>query len=219
MHAYHGKASVEHAISNHWYDAVIPNYFDLADFTYNAKKMDYLLFLGRVNSGKGIHVAEQLAKATGRTLVVAGAGEHEFNSGADVKRVGVVGPEARRKLLSNAKAVICASTFLEPFCGVQIEAQLSGTPVISTDWGAFAEYNLHGVTGYRCKTFEQFTWAVRHLDDLSSAACRLHGEKFSIEKIGPRFTDYFQSAADTKNGGPGWYAERPDRKDLTDTSF
>ena len=83
-----------------------------------------------------------------------------------VELVGVVGPAERKRLLSRAKAVICASTFAEPMCGVQVEAMLSGTPVISTDFGAFSEYNLHGVTGWRCRTFEQFIWAGQHVGDI-----------------------------------------------------
>lgn len=57
-----------------WYDAVIPNYFDLDDFDYCAEKDDYFLFLGRVNSGKGIHIALQVVRDIGGKLLIAGAG-------------------------------------------------------------------------------------------------------------------------------------------------
>lgn len=141
LHAYLGERAITNVSNDNWYDVVIPNYFDTADFDYSQDKDDYLLFLGRVYSGKGIHIAVQLAEELGLELVVAGAGKVEqWMARTDrpvseyVREHGVVGPTLRRKLLSRAKAVICASTYLEPFCGVQVEAFLSGTPVISSDY-------------------------------------------------------------------------------------
>ena len=58
MHAFYGMMGVGHCQSD-WYDVVIPNYFDPEDFVFNDKKEDYMLFLGRVYVGKGIHVAIQ----------------------------------------------------------------------------------------------------------------------------------------------------------------
>jgi glycosyltransferase involved in cell wall biosynthesis len=222
MHAYQGQKLIEWGQNDRWYDAVIPNYFDLDDFVYSDKKDDYFLFLGRVGAGKGIHIAQQIAVATDTTLVVAGHGDFDFDMKAKIRRVGVVGPAERSDLLAGAKATICASTFMEPFCGVQIESMLSGTPAISSDLGAFAEYNLHGITGYRCRTFEQFEWAARNIGKLRSSDCRLWGENFSLEKIGLRYTEYFTSVAAAHADGDKWYAKRDNRTDLdhvTNMSF
>lgn len=217
MHAYQGQKAIETADNEFWYDVVIPNYFDLADFTYSPTSDDYLLFLGRVNSGKGIHIAEQIAKATKHRLIVAGAGVPPDD--AEGSYFGVVDPGQRRTLLANAKAVLCPSTFLEPFCGAQIEAMLSGTPVISSDRGAFAEYNRHGMTGFRCRTFEHFVWATNNIAQIDRRDCRLWGETFSLERVGPKYTEYFESVADIYGGGKGWYAERPTRSSLGNTTF
>lgn len=53
------------------FDAVIPNYFDVEDFTPKAEKDDYLLFIGRMINRKGPHVAVQIAKEAGMTLKMA----------------------------------------------------------------------------------------------------------------------------------------------------
>lgn len=212
MNCHYGLPRLQAMFTDSWYDATIPNYFDLADFTFSPKHEDYFLFLGRIGPGKGSDIASDIVRRIGGRLVVAGPGHIEL--APHIVQVGVVNPEQRRRLLSGAKATICASTYLEPFCGVQIESMLSGTPVISTDWGAFAEYNLHGVTGYRCRTMEQFTWAARNIEKIDRYACREWAERnFSLERVGAMYEEYFNGVAQV-HGGAGWYAERPDRTEL-----
>jgi glycosyltransferase involved in cell wall biosynthesis len=221
LHGYRGMKDIEFAADDWWYDAVIPNYFDLDDFDYCADKDDYFLFLGRVSSAKGINVAMQVAQAAGKKLLIAGAGQ--LNGDETVgdpppsefaTLLGPVGPAERRTLLAKAKAVLAPSQFLEPFCGVQIEAMLSGTPVISTDWGAFAEYNIHGVTGYRCRNFDQFLWAANNIDTIDPINCRTWAERnFSLDRVGGMYDEYFASVANIFNG-QGWYEPNPDRTDL-----
>lgn len=218
MHAYQGNGAAGTSSNDFWYDAVIPNAFDLNEFEYSHVKRDNFLFLGRVNTGKGIHIARDIAERTETPLIVAGPRDEWLPDTDYCQYVGVVNPAERKRLLRRAKATICASTFLEPFCGVQIESFLSGTPVISTDRGAFAEYNLHGLTGYRCKTFEQFMWAAKNVSTIDNSHCREWGEKFSLEKIAPRYTDYFQSVKDIY-GGKGFYEPRDDRQTLMHSSF
>jgi glycosyltransferase involved in cell wall biosynthesis len=221
MHAYLGQASIAAMNNEMWYDVVIPNYFDLDDFEFSAEKDDYFLFIGRVGPGKGVHVALQIAQAVGGRLVIAGAGSLtgiEIAGDPPVSEfaelVGVVGPEERKRLLARAKAVLAPSMFLEPFCGVQIEAMLSGTPVITTDWGAFPEYNIHGVTGYRCRTFEHFVWAAKNIHAIDSHACRAWAERnFSLDRVGEMYDEYFYSLKNIFDG-KGWYEPNPGRSNL-----
>lgn len=216
MHAYQGTQAAMQSSESRWYDSVIPNAFDPHDFIYQDNKQDYFAFVGRLGSHKGLHIAIDIAERTQTKLLVAGQGELPRAS-KWVSHLGVLGPNDRAGLLAQAKATICASTFLEPFCGVQIESMMSGTPVISSDWGAFAEYNIHGETGYRCKTMDHFLFAARNVDKIKSLACRQWAEKFSLSNVAPRYTEYLQSVKDI-HGDAGWYELHDDRESLANTS-
>ena len=207
-HAYCGLRNVGTCAQSN-YDIVIPNYFDLDQFEYKKKKEDYFLFLGRVYGGKGVHIAEQVCKAAGVKLKVAGQLDPSYENydwGDHVEFVGYADVETRKELMKNAKGSFLASQYLEPFGGVQIENLLAGTPTISSDWGAFTENNIEGLTGYRCRTFEDYVRAVRNIQDgkIKSEDCRKHGEKFSLEAIAPMYEDFFRKVLDVHTGN-GWY--------------
>ena len=109
---------------------VIPNYFDPENFTFQAEKDDYFLFLGRVYAGKGIHIAIQVTEAIGAKLVIAGqnsladCGYTEIPSHVEV--IGYADMETRKKLMAGAKGAFVASLYLEPFGGVMLECMFSG---------------------------------------------------------------------------------------------
>lgn len=201
-----------------WFDAVIPNYFDLADFEFNAKPGDYFMYLGRIIESKGIGVAVEIAKRTGLKLKVAGQGDFKAELGFDppphVEVVGYLEPEARDDMLRGARALLAPTHYNEPFGGVTIEALLCGTPIITSDWGAFSENNIHGVTGYRCRTIEQFEWAAKNIDKIDRHTCRRWAEKnFSLERVGAMYEEYF-TTLHTVYTGDGFYQRNPNRKEL-----
>lgn len=217
MHAYYGLQSVGTCMQN-FYDVVIPNYFDPDDFTFKDEKEDYFLFLGRVYEGKGIHIAIQVTEAIGAKLVVAGQNNLQdcgyTETPKHVEFVGYADVDKRKKLMANAKGAFVASLYNEPFGGVQIECLFSGTPTITTDWGAFSENNIHGVTGYRCRTFEEFVWAAKNIDKINPQDCRDWAlRNFSLEKVADMYDEYFRSILNIHNGS-GWYQLNPNRNNL-----
>ena len=235
MHHLMGRMSVSKAISaktktenfatGAWYDAVIPHFFDPDEFTFQEKKDDYYLFLGRLITRKGPHIAADLTKRLGAKLVVAGQPLHaeepmRTQSLKDlglvqphIEYVGTVGLEERNKLLANARAVIIPSLYFEPFGLVVVEALLCGTPVITTDWGSFPEIVQQGDVGYRCRTMDDFLWAARNIDKIDSKRCREYAvANYSMDRVSKMYQEYFTKVQDLY--GDGWYAEHPERKDL-----
>lgn len=211
-HAYYGLNAVGTCMQD-WYDVVIPNYFDPDDFTFKQEKQDYFLFLGRVYSGKGVDIAVEVTGKIGAKLKIAGQNPEGRTFPPHVEFVGYADTETRRELMANAKGAFVASQYVEPFGGVQIELLLSGTPTITTDWGSFTENNIHGVTGYRCRTFDQFEWAARNIDRIDPRNCRAFGENFLLDKVAPMYEEYFQTVLDVYTG-QGWYQPHPERNDL-----
>ena len=218
MHYIYGLQKTEDGI---WYDAVIPNYFDPKDFPYQSKKQDYLLYFGRIIGRKGVQTASDIAKATGNQLYIVGQGSLENPAEgihlSDEKHIvyhPAVGPEQRAELLGNAKAVLMPTYYLEPFGGVNVEAQLCGTPVITSDWGAFPETVLHGVTGYRCHVFEEFCWAVNNIWRIRPRDCHEWAVKnYSMERVGKMYEEYFQRVY--RMFDKGWYQPNEQRTELS----
>ena len=211
-HAYYGLDAVG-TCKQDWYDAVIPNYFDSEDFEFRTNKQDYFLFLGRVYSGKGVDIAVQVTEHIGAPLVIAGQNPEGRTFPPHVNFVGYADVNKRRELMAGARGAFVASQYVEPFGGVQMELLFSGTPTITTDWGSFAENNIHGVTGYRCRTFDQFVWAARNIDRIDPQACRTWAENFTLDRVAPMYEEYFQTVLDV-HGGQGWYQAHPERTDL-----
>lgn len=217
MHYLYGKHGIE---NGSWYDAVIPNYYDPADFPFQPEKQNYLLYLGRITSRKGVQIASEAAKATGNELYVVGQGS--LNDPREGLTLGgeehiryhpAVGPEERAKLFGNAKAVLMPTCYIEPFGSVCVEAQFCGTPVITTDWGAFPETVLHGVTGYRCRSFEEFCWAIDNIGQIKPENCRRWAEEnYGMAHVAKMYEEYFQRLYRLFDGG--WYQENRDRREL-----
>lgn len=202
-----------------WYDAVIPNYFDPLDFPFRNDKADYALYIGRLVKRKGVEVAVQTTRALGMPLVIAGQGSLQNPAeGLDIRDPHVefvhsVGPQRRAELMGKARLVFAPTYYIEPFGGVAVEAQLCGTPVLTTDWGAFSETILHGVTGFRCRTFDDFLWAADNVHRLSPADCRAWAiRNYSMDRVQWMFQEFFTKIADV--GHRGWYQLHPDRGEL-----
>ena len=202
-----------------WYHAVIPNYFDPEEFEYEPeKKEDYFLFVGRIIDEKGVGIAIDVTRRLGARLVIAGQGTPENISLKEwpehVLHIGYADVDVRKRLMARAKGAFVLTQYLEPFGGVSIEHLMSGTPIITTDWGAFAENNIHGLTGYRCRTFDHIMWAAQNIDKIKPQACRDWAmSNFSLDKVADMYEEYFQMVYDVHTTD-GWYQLHPERKSM-----
>ena len=200
-----------------WYWSVIPNAFDLNDFEFNATPGEDFLFMGRLNVDKGVGLAIHIAKEVGRKITIVGQGDPTpyFAGNPHVTYLPPVGPEDRKKLMMGAKALFCPTQYVEPFCGVHMEAMLCGTPVITSDHGIFTETVHHGVTGWRARNFEQFVWAAKNVDRLSRRATyEWATHNFSLERVALMYEEYFQSVLNVRGADGGFYLPNPDRQQL-----
>lgn len=188
MHTIYGQRQGANNANGEFFDCVIPNYFNVTDFPFSATKNDYYLFIGRLIDRKGYNIAVDTCKRMGKRLLIAGQGTApEYG-----EYVGVVDAKKRGELMSRAKAVFVPTLYLEPFGGVASEAMLCGTPVITTDWGAFTETVIDGKTGFRCRTLQQFITAAEKVDTLDYKFIREYAiGKWSMDVIKHSYQKYF----------------------------
>ena len=202
QHFVYGKYNLE---DHRWGDVVIPPPCDsITEFEYSETKDNYYLFLARLIESKGIYLFLDLAKEfPNKKFIIAGQGD--INSlkksiPSNVEYVGYAYLEDRKKLLSKAKAVISPTYYLEPFGLTTIEANLSGTPIITTPWGGYTDNVKQGVSGFRCSYFSEFINAINKVELLDPKECRKFGEQFTAEESVKKYINYFNNISK-----PNWY--------------
>ena len=195
------------------YDFVVPNYFDPLDFEqdFSDKSNSYFVFVGRISECKGVEVIIEMAKhLPNEKFKLAGPGslkECGFkNIPSNIEEVGTVNIEQRKILLKNAKAFILPTLYAEPFGGAEKEATMSGVPSITSNWAVFAETVLHGITGYRANTIDQFVRAAKNIHKIDRKKCYEWAmNNYTLEAVYPRFEEWFYQLKVLFNGG-GFYS-------------
>jgi glycosyltransferase involved in cell wall biosynthesis len=184
-----------------WNDVVIPQYLDLDDYPFMPVKASppYAIHLGRNIALKGLAVAAHACRMAGMPLYVAGQAHEESE---DWTNLGVLSIEERARWVGGASCLIAPTLYMEPGGTVTLEAAAYGTPVVTTDFGCFSETVLHGETGWRCRTFNEFSWAVAHAHEINPFRCREVAEqRWSLEKVGAMYEHWFRSIAAQEAGG------------------
>ncbi len=186
----------------------IPNFADTDQLTFSpAVPADApLVFLSRVESIKGAHWALEIARRSGRRLVIAG---NHADSGPEavywkekvepalvrdgVEYVGPVDDVQKNELLGKAAAMVVPIQWDEPFGIVFAESLACGTPVIACPRGALPEIVRPGIDGFLIGSIEEGCEAVAKVGAISRAGCRQRAEQhFSADVVIARYIDLYQ---------------------------
>ena len=131
----------------HGVDAqVMPNAIDGSRWRLGPGGHD-LVWFGRIVPEKGVHLAVQAARLTGRTLRIAGrVGDVPYFQkhvrpflGDGVEYLGPLGQPVLAQLVGASACALVTPLWEEPFGLVVVEAMATGTPVAAFDTGGIGE--------------------------------------------------------------------------------
>ena len=175
------------------YASTVYNGINTNEFTFCPEPKDYLLFFGRIHPEKGTAESIQIAKKSGRKLIISGLIQDQeyfdsnikpFINDDDIVYIGNSGPKERNKLLGEAYALLHPISFEEPFGLSVAEAMLCGTPVIAFNKGSMPEIIIDGKTGFLVNVVDEATEAVKNIKSIDRKYCWEYADsKFSREKM------------------------------------
>lgn len=190
------------------YVATVHNGIQIDAFPYAAEKSDDLLFAGRLAPEKGPDVAVEVAKRSGRRLLLAGMIEPQHQAFVDAMirphleegRVEYLGLLSQRELVPHyqrAAAVLFLGTWAEPFGLSAVEAQACGTPLIATRRGALPEIIREGRTGFVIDSIDDAVDATKRLGTLSPSDCRKNAtSRFSTTAMAEGYEAVYERLTD-----------------------
>ena len=195
---------------NYWF--VVPNYFDVHSWPLTlCPKLDTVGFLGRIYNGKGCNeIAEIAGRMPHIRFILCGQGDATpfLRHPNMFYRPSIHGME-RSVYLGSLVACLAPTSFIEPFCGVAVEAQLCGTPVMTKDYGAQTETVEQGITGLRCHTLEDYCVGIRLAvaGKFDRQYIRDRARKlYDMYNVAKQYDYVFRTILDVHNGANGWYS-------------
>lgn len=181
------------------------NGVDVASFPFQEEKEDFLLFLARISIDKAPHLAIEVARRTGKRLIIAGKVDpvdyDYFASmvaphldGQRVVFVGEADATTKRDLYRRASCVLLPIIWDEPFGLVMAEAQACGTPILAFRRGAAPEIIRDGETGFLVDSVDAMVDAVHQVREIDPRACRRHvEERFDGPVMAERYLEIYES--------------------------
>jgi glycosyltransferase involved in cell wall biosynthesis len=175
------------------YVATVYNGIDISLYDFQEHAGDDLIFLGRIHPDKGVHLAIETARLTGRRLVIAGIVqdrayfEQQVSPHVDGRMIRFMGPldiAGKNELFARAYALLHLNTIPERFGLVLAEANAAGVPVVAMDRGSCREVIRDGVTGFLVHGAEGAARVLDRVPELNRKACRQRVEQcFSVDTM------------------------------------
>jgi glycosyltransferase involved in cell wall biosynthesis len=168
--------------------------FNMQQFPYSNKPLDFLLYVGRIAPKKGLHHAINVTKKLNMKLVIAAKyvqyHDDYFQNiikpqlSDKIQWIGEVNEIERNKLMSNARAFLHPACWDEPFGLTMIEALACGTPVIAYKRGSIPEIIKHEKVGFIVNNETEMARAIMKINTIDREACRRYAlSKFNVEKM------------------------------------
>ena len=175
------------------YLGTVYNGIDLSLYPFQERAGDDLIFLGRIHPDKGVHLAIEAARLSGRRLIIAGIIQdgsyfrdhiQPHLDDHHLQYVGPVGVPEKNALFARGCAVLHLNTIPERFGLVLAEANAAGLPVIAMDNGSCREVIAHEETGFLVKGVDEAVQAVGRVAEIDRGRCRQRVvERFSIDTM------------------------------------
>jgi glycosyltransferase involved in cell wall biosynthesis len=168
-----------------------------------------LVFLGRLEHIKGVHVAIEVAIKSNKRLIIAGNipdGESEYfktqiepHLSEHIQYLGTVNDGQKNEMLRNASALLMPILWNEPFGIVMAEAMACGTPVIGLNRGSVPEVIQDNITGFICLDVEEMVIKVAKIKTLSREKVYENAMlKFSSKEIADQYIQLYQNKLKNK---------------------
>jgi glycosyltransferase involved in cell wall biosynthesis len=173
------------------YLATVYNGIDLSLYPFQKSGGQDLVFLGRIHPDKGVHLAIEVARLSGKPLIIAGIIQDEtyFREQVEphldnhqIRYIGPVDVPGKNELFARALALLHLNTIPERFGLVLAEANTAGVPVIAMDLGSCREVIDDERTGFLVSNTAEAVQALQRVPNVDRGACRNRVQQhFSID--------------------------------------
>jgi glycosyltransferase involved in cell wall biosynthesis len=193
----------------HW---VIPNYYDTSEWQLNEHPSNHLVYFGRLGDIKGLQIVVEISKARpDLKVIICGQGDPTpYMKSPNIEYHPPIHGLERSAFLGNAMAVLMPTRYVEPFGGVTVEAQMTGTPVLGSTYGSFTETIQQGFNGYRCATLGDFLQGIKNIEDGKldrKAISEYNTKRYNMFSLAHDYDKVFTQIHDLYDAG--WYSPRP----------